>query len=81
MRDPMFQLRPAPDVRETSMCLSYGSALGFSPKAMALVGIGNAEHAGAVVAGDYQPCANLHLDECNGWSSLINLAGCARHAH
>ncbi len=42
---------------ENFVCLSYGSALGFSLKDMALLVIGDAEHVGAIVAGDYQPCA------------------------
>ncbi|MBO0880664.1 MAG: putative zinc-binding metallopeptidase [Mycobacterium sp.] len=52
---------------ENSVCLSCGSALGFSLDDMALLVIAEsgAEHAGAVDASDYQLCANLHLAECN----------------
>lgn len=53
---------------ENSLCLSCGSALGFSLHDMALLVIAPAEeseHAGAVDSGQYQLCANLHLAECN----------------
>ncbi|BBX95888.1 zinc-binding metallopeptidase family protein [Mycobacterium lacus] len=50
---------------ENSACLACGSALGFSLDQMALLVIGGGEHAGAVAAGDFQLCANLHLAECN----------------
>ncbi|WP_204807694.1 zinc-binding metallopeptidase family protein [Mycobacterium riyadhense] len=53
---------------ENSACLSCGSSLGFSLEQMALLVIttdDEVEHAGAVPAGDYQLCANLHLAECN----------------
>jgi hypothetical protein len=53
---------------ENSLCLSCGSALGFSLSGMALLVIaaeGDDRHAGAVEAGEYELCANLHLAECN----------------
>ena len=53
---------------ENSVCLSCGSALGFSLEDMALLVIAPGEesgHAGAVDEGRYQLCANLHLAECN----------------
>ncbi|AKN17404.1 zinc-binding metallopeptidase family protein [Mycobacterium haemophilum] len=59
---------------ENSACLSCGSALGFSLKDMALLVIGDAEHAGAVAAGEYQLCANLHLAECN-WLVPVDQPG------
>ncbi|MBV9321478.1 MAG: putative zinc-binding metallopeptidase [Mycobacterium sp.] len=62
---------------ENSICLSCGSALGFSPEKMALLVIAegpDSEHAGAVDASDYQLCANLHLAECN-WLVPVNKNG------
>jgi hypothetical protein len=62
---------------ENSVCLSCGSALGFSLEDMALLviappdGTGDSEHAGAVASTDYQLCANLHLAQCN-W--LVRIA-------
>jgi hypothetical protein len=59
---------------ENSICLSCGSALGFSLDDMALLVIANgpdSEHPGFVDASDYQLCANLHLAECN-WLVPIN---------
>jgi hypothetical protein len=53
---------------ENSVCLSCGRGVGFSIDDMALLVIEtgqDAEHAGAVDAGKYQLCANLHLAECN----------------
>jgi hypothetical protein len=53
---------------ENSVCLSCGRGVGFSLDDMALLVIEtgqDAEHAGAVDAGKYQLCANLHLAECN----------------
>ena len=53
---------------ENSVCLSCGSALGFSLDDMALLVIApgeESEHGGAVDASEYQLCANLHLAECN----------------
>jgi hypothetical protein len=53
---------------ENSECLNCGSALGFSLGEMALLVIAKgdeSDHAGAVDAGEYQLCANLHLAECN----------------
>jgi hypothetical protein len=53
---------------ENSLCLSCGSALGFSLKDMALLVIApgpESEHAGAVDEDKYQLCANLHKAECN----------------
>ena len=53
---------------ENSVCLSCGSALGFSLDDMALLVIvsgQDSEHGGAVHSSQYQLCANLHLAECN----------------
>jgi hypothetical protein len=53
---------------ENSVCLSCGSALGFSLDDMALLVIApdeQSEHAGFVPASHYQLCANLHVAECN----------------
>jgi len=53
---------------ENSVCLSCRSKLGFSLDDMALLVIAtgaDSEHGGAVDAGDYQLCANLHVAECN----------------
>ena len=53
---------------ENSLCLSCGSALGFSLKDMALLVIAPAPesaHSGAVDEDKYQLCANLHEAECN----------------
>lgn len=53
---------------ENSLCLSCGSALGFSLDDMALLVIApgpESEHAGAVDEREYRLCANLHLAECN----------------
>jgi hypothetical protein len=53
---------------ESSLCLSCGSALGFSLSQMALLVIAageESEHAGFVDAATCQLCANLHLAECN----------------
>jgi hypothetical protein len=53
---------------ENSLCLSCGSALGFSLVDMALLVIApgpESEHAGAVDEREYRLCANLHLAECN----------------
>ncbi|MGV0816129.1 putative zinc-binding metallopeptidase [Mycolicibacterium boenickei] len=53
---------------ENSLCLSCGSALGFSLGDMALLVITDTDrggHAGAVDEDEYQLCANLHLAECN----------------
>lgn len=53
---------------ENSVCLSCGSALGFSLDDMALLVITDTDengHAGAVDEDQYQLCANLHLAECN----------------
>lgn len=59
---------------ENSVCLSCGSALGFSLEAMALLVIAagsDSAHSGAVDASEYQLCANLHLAECN-WLVRVN---------
>jgi hypothetical protein len=58
---------------ENSLCLSCGSAVGFSIDDMALLVIAaeDEDHAGAVDASKYQLCANLHLAECN-W--LVEIA-------
>jgi hypothetical protein len=53
---------------ENSVCLSCGSALGFSLDDMALLVIASGPdkaHPGFVDRKDYQLCANLHLAECN----------------
>ncbi|MDT4998873.1 MAG: hypothetical protein QOK12_978 [Mycobacterium sp.] len=53
---------------ENSVCLSCGSALGFSLADMALLVIApgpESEHAGAVDEREYRLCANLHVAECN----------------
>jgi hypothetical protein len=53
---------------ENSVCLSCGRPLGFSLQGMALLVIASgteSEHGGAVDAGEYQLCANLHLAQCN----------------
>src|SRR6195256_3937055 len=53
---------------ENSVCLACGRGVGFSLDDMALLVIEtgqDAEHGGAVDAGKYQLCANLHLAECN----------------
>jgi hypothetical protein len=53
---------------ENSLCLSCGSALGFSLDDMALLVIApgpESEHAGAVDEREYRLCANLHRAECN----------------
>ena len=53
---------------ENSMCLSCGSALGFSLEDMALLVIApgpESNHAGAVDEREYGLCANLHIAQCN----------------
>jgi len=53
---------------ENSVCLSCGSALGFSLGDMALLVIASGTdsgHGGAVDSSEYHLCANLHLAECN----------------
>jgi hypothetical protein len=53
---------------ENSVCLSCGSALGFSLDDMALLVISpgeDSEHGGAVDSSQYQLCANRHVAECN----------------
>jgi hypothetical protein len=53
---------------ENSLCLSCGSAVGFSVDDMALLVIapeGGGAFQGAVDADAYQLCANLYLAECN----------------
>ena len=53
---------------ENSVCLSCGSALGFSLDDMALLVITSgedSEHGGTVDSSQYQLCANLHVAECN----------------
>ncbi len=53
---------------ENSVCLSCGSALGFSLDDMALLVIASGPdkaHPGFVSRNDFQLCANLHLAECN----------------
>ncbi len=53
---------------ENSVCLSCGSAVGFSPDEMAFLVIapdGAEAGSGAVDASVYQLCANLHLAQCN----------------
>ncbi|WP_099022057.1 zinc-binding metallopeptidase family protein [Mycolicibacterium palauense] len=53
---------------ENSVCLSCGSAIGFSLDDMAMLVIASgsdSDHGGAVDAREYRLCANLHLAECN----------------
>jgi hypothetical protein len=53
---------------ENSLCLSCGSALGFSLDDMALLVITDTDHSGhsgAVNADQYRLCANLHVAACN----------------
>jgi hypothetical protein len=53
---------------ENSVCLSCGSALGFSLDDTALLVIAsgpNNRHPGFVDARDFQLCANLHVAQCN----------------
>lgn len=53
---------------ENSLCLSCGSALGFSLDDTALLVIAETDrsgHAGAVDENKYQLCANLYVAECN----------------
>ena len=53
---------------ENSVCLSCSSKVGFSLDDMAFLVLARgeeSEHAGAVDAGEYQLCANMHLAECN----------------
>jgi hypothetical protein len=53
---------------ENSVCLSCGSALGFSLDDMALLVITSgedSEHGGTVDSSAYRLCANLHVAECN----------------
>jgi hypothetical protein len=53
---------------ENSVCLSCGSALGFSLDDTALLIITSGEdceRGGAVDSRQYQLCANLHVAECN----------------
>jgi hypothetical protein len=62
---------------ENSVCLSCGSALGFSLADMALLVIApgpESAHAGAVDEREYRLCENLHLAECN-WLVEKNPAG------
>jgi hypothetical protein len=59
---------------ENSVCLSCGSALGFSLDDTALLTITSgedSEHDGAVNCRQYQLCANLHVAECN-WLLKVN---------
>jgi hypothetical protein len=53
---------------ENSVCLSCGSAIGFSPgdTEMKVIASGrDSEHGGAVDSAEYQLCANLHVAQCN----------------
>ncbi len=53
---------------ENSVCLSCGSALGFSLDKTALLVIASGpdnRHPGFIDARDFQLCANLHVAECN----------------
>jgi hypothetical protein len=59
---------------ENSVCLSCGSALGFSldERALPIIATGQgSEHGGAVDSSQYQLCANLHVAECN-WLVKVN---------
>jgi len=61
---------------ENSVCLSCGSAIGFSLEDMAMLVIAppeDSEHGGAVSAAEYRLCANLHVAECN-WLVHLNPA-------
>ncbi|MBU8810322.1 putative zinc-binding metallopeptidase [Mycolicibacterium goodii] len=62
---------------ENSLCLSCGSALGFSLDDMAILVIAEKDHsghAGAVDETKYQLCANLYAAECN-WLVRIGRGG------
>lgn len=53
---------------ENSLCLSCGSAVGYSLNDMAMLVITSgpdSEHGGAVDSSEYRLCANLHLAQCN----------------
>jgi len=53
---------------ENSVCLSCGSAIGFSLNEMAMLVIASGPdgvHGGAVDASKYRLCGNLHVSECN----------------
>ncbi|HEX3547360.1 MAG TPA: putative zinc-binding metallopeptidase [Mycobacterium sp.] len=66
---------------ENSVCLSCGSALGFSLNEMALLVIASgadSEHGGAVDSSQYQLCANLHLAECNWLVQKESVGGLCR---
>ena len=57
-----------------SVCLSCGSALGFSLDHKALLVIASGEdsgHGDAVDSSQYQLCANLHVAKCN-WLVKVN---------
>jgi hypothetical protein len=59
---------------ENSVCLSCGSALGFSLDDTALLVIASgedSEHGGAVDSSQYQLCTNRHVAECN-WLVKVN---------
>ena len=59
---------------ENSVCLSCGSALGFSLDDMALLVIASgedSEHGGAVDSSQYHLCANRHVAACN-WLVKVN---------
>src|SRR6516225_4249663 len=51
---------------DNSVCLSCGSALGYSLEGKALLVIDeHGGHGGSVPAHRYELCANLHLAQCN----------------
>ena len=74
MRDFLFPNCGQHLAFENSVCLSCGSALGFSLDDVALLVISpgeESEHGGAVDSSLYQLCANLHVAECN-WLVKVN---------
>ncbi len=61
---------------ENSVCLSCGSAIGYSSGDMEMKVIASgrdSEHGGAVDAAEYRLCANLHVAECN-WLVRVDSA-------
>ncbi len=65
---------------ENSVCLSCGSALGFSLDDMALLVIASAPRASTAApsTSEYQLCANLHAAECN-WLVGVEPVATALH--
>lgn len=65
---------------ENSVCLSCGSAIGYSPTDMAMLVIASGDdsaHGGAVDSAEYRLCANLHVAECN-WLVQLDPSGTAQ---